>query len=273
MPSAPSVLGSRGAFLTSRASGAAALSSVPALSVRRVSHRFGAVVALDDVSLEVPQGSFTVLLGPNGAGKSTLFQLATRLYDSVSGEISIFGHDVRRAPSKALARLGVVFQCRTLDLDLSLAQNLAYHASLHGLPTAQARERQASVLSVVGLSDKARDKVRALSGGQARRLEIARALLHEPGLLLLDEATVGLDIAAREQVLKTVRGLVAGRGLGVLWATHLIDEVEAGDHVVVLDRGRVRFSGDVAGLLAATGRANVREAFQALTRAPSEAAA
>lgn len=236
-----------------------------ALVVSGVSHTFGDYKALDDVSLSVPQGSFGVLLGLNGAGKSTLFALVTRLYDNVSGEIRILGHDVRRQPTSALQRLGVVFQSRTLDSDLSLSQNLMYHCALHGIPKREARKRTLDALTRVGLSDRADDKVRNLSGGQARRVEIARSLLHRPNMLLLDEATVGLDIGSRESVLQIVRSLVANEGMGVLWSTHLIDEIAPTDLVFILHKGRVLYRGTVPGLLAHAGANNVREAFRSLT--------
>ena len=121
------------------------------------------------------------------------------------------------------------------------------------------------LLDIVGLADKARDKVRALSGGQARRVEIARALLHEPRCLLLDEATVGLDIGARESIIALVRDLVARQGLGVLWATHLIDEIAPSDRIIVLHKGRVLFAGDHGSLLATTGAQTVRDAFTTMT--------
>lgn len=236
-----------------------------ALSVANVSHAFGDTKVLDGVSLDVRRGGFTVLLGLNGAGKSTLFALITRLYDNVSGEIRILGNDVRRRPSAALQRLGVVFQSRTLDTDLTLAQNLAYHAALHGISAREARRRAQAALETVGLSDRAGDKVRSLSGGQARRVEIARSLLHRPALLLLDEPTVGLDIGSRESVIAIVRDLVQRQGLGVLWATHLFDEVKASDDVVVLHKGRVLFAGTVPGLLAKTGAETIANAFRAIT--------
>lgn len=239
--------------------------AVQALVVSGVSHRFGDYLALDNVSLSVAQGSFTVLLGLNGAGKSTLFALITRLYDNVSGEISILGHDVRRKPSAALQRLGVVFQSRTLDVDLSLFQNLQYHSALHGISGREARQRAVESLDIVGLTDRAHEKVRNLSGGQSRRVEIARSLLHRPGLLLLDEPTVGLDIGSRESVVQIVRSLVAREGLGVLWATHLIDEIAPTDQVVLLHRGRVLYTGSVPGMLAKSGASDIREAFRNLT--------
>jgi ABC-2 type transport system ATP-binding protein len=239
--------------------------AAPALVVNNVSHRFGETLALDDVSLQVPRGAFVVLLGLNGAGKSTLFALITRLYDNVTGEIRILGHDVRRRASAALQRLGVVFQGRTLDLDLSLKQNLLYHCSLHGIRGREARARTKQALEFVGLADRANEKVRNLSGGQARRVEIARSLLHRPTLLLLDEPTVGLDIDSRESVLEIVRSLVAAEGLGVLWATHLFDEVQPTDHLVILHKGRILFTGAVPEFLDKTGTKTVSDAFRAIT--------
>jgi ABC-2 type transport system ATP-binding protein len=242
------------------------MTSAPdALVVDGVSHSFGDKMVLDNVSVTVPRGTFAVLLGLNGAGKSTLFALITRLYDNVSGEIRILGHDVRRTPGAALQRLGVVFQSKTLDADLSLQQNLLYHAALHGIGRREAKRRAASALTTVGLADRAHDKVRNLSGGQSRRVEIARSLLHRPGVLLLDEPTVGLDIGSRESVIGIVRGLVDRETLGVLWATHLIDEVADTDLVVVLHKGKVLFSGQLSGFLARTGANDAREAFRILT--------
>ena len=244
-----------------------------ALVVSGVSHSFGDKRVLDDVSLTVPKGTFAVLLGLNGAGKSTLFSLITRLYDNVSGEIRILGHDVRRKPGAALQRLGVVFQSKTLDADLTLQQNLLYHAALHGIGRGEAKRRAAEALTTVGLSDRALEKVSNLSGWQARRVEIARSLMHRPGCLLLDEATVGLDIGSRESVISIVRGLVQRQGLGVLWATHLIDEIADTDLIVVLHRGKVLYSGQLPGILAATGAANARDAFRILTGTSSSAEA
>ena len=210
-----------------------------ALQIDHVSHNFSAVQALDDVSLTVPHGGFTALLGVNGAGKTTLFSLITRLYDNRSGVIRVGGHDLRREPSKALARLGVVFQSRAMDADLTIRQNLIYHASLHGIPGRIARPRIAQVLDQVDLADKADARITALSGGQSRRAEIARALIHRPDLLLLDEATVGLDVKSRAEVLALTRRLIARDGVSALWATHIMDEIAPDDDLVILHRGQV----------------------------------
>jgi ABC-2 type transport system ATP-binding protein len=214
-----------------------------ALAVRNVAHRFGAREALSDVSIEVPQGRLVALLGLNGAGKTTLFSIVTRLYHNRHGEVAIFGHDLREEPSQALAELGVVFQSRTLDTDLTVRQNLLYHAALHGLRHRDAARRVDDLLGRIGLSDRADDKVRTLSGGQARRIEIARSLVHGPRLLLLDEPTVGLDHPSRADIVAVVRTLVREDGLSVLWATHIFDEIAPDDAVVLLHRGRVVANG------------------------------
>src|ERR1700761_5665313 len=236
-----------------------------ALEIDHVSHRYGARVALNDVSFAVRQSSFTVLLGLNGAGKSTLFSLITRLYAIRSGQIRIFGHDVANEPGAALSKLGVVFQSRALDIDISVRQNLMYHAALHGIASKRADELIGQVLDRVTMADRSADKVGNLSIGQMRRIEIARALLHQPRLLLLDEPTVGLDIKARADILDHVRRLSMAQGIGVLWATHLIDEAAAGDDVVVLHKGSVLARGTVAEVIGQSGTTDLRGAFNRLT--------
>lgn len=240
---------------------------VPALSVAGVNHSYGARKALNDVSFAVRPASFTALLGLNGAGKSTLFSLITRLFAVQTGHIGIFGHDIGRTPGEALRLLGVVFQPRTLDLDLSLTQNLLYHAALHGISRREARARAAELLERIGLDDRAASKVRDLSGGQMRRLEIARALLHRPRLLLLDEPTVGLDVKARADIISHVRQLVAEQGIGVLWATHLFDEIMPNDDLVVLHQGKVLAQGPMNRVIAEAGAQDVNTAFMRLTGA------
>jgi ABC-2 type transport system ATP-binding protein len=239
--------------------------TVSALSVEKVSHAYGARIALANVSFDIAPASFTVLLGLNGAGKSTLFSVITHLYVSRSGSVRIFGRDVARDSGAALALLGVVFQQRTLDPDLSVAQNLAYHGALHGIGRRETRERGAMQLARVGLADRIGDKARFLSGGQMRRVEIARALLHQPRMLLLDEPTAGLDIKARAGILEVVRGLVADEGIGVLWATHLVDEIRDDDHVVVMHKGRVLADGPCRSIVGEAGARSIGEAFTSLT--------
>ena len=235
-----------------------------ALSIDSVSHRFGRFEALKNVSLTVPRGSFTALLGVNGAGKTTLFSLITRLYDNTSGVIRVAGHDLRQTPGRALARLGVVFQSRALDADLTVAQNLTYHAALHGIARKPALLRAAEVLAQVGLSDRLDSKVSALSGGQQRRAEIARALIHRPEILLLDEATVGLDVKSRAEVVELTRDLTR-QGVSALWATHIMDEIRPSDGLVILHRGQVLADGRAERIAAPHG--DLTAAFLALTGA------
>ncbi|WP_128927003.1 ABC transporter ATP-binding protein [Bradyrhizobium guangxiense] len=241
--------------------------AAPALSIDRVSHAYGSRRALIDVSFNVPPASFTALLGLNGAGKSTLFSLIPRLFGIQSGRVGIFGHDIGKSPGEALRLLGGVFQPRTLDLDLSLTQNLLYHAALHGISRREAAARSAELLGRIGLADRARSKVRDLSGGQMRRLEIARALLHRPRLLLLDEPTVGLDVKARADIIGQVRQLVTEQGIGVLWATHLFDEIMPDDDLVVLHQGKVLAQGPMSRVISEAGAQDVNTAFMRLTGA------
>jgi len=236
-----------------------------ALDVKGLSHSFGERKALDGVTFQVNPGDHTVLLGLNGAGKTTLFALVTGLYHSRIGSIAVFGADIREKPLKALARMGVVFQQSTLDLDLTVEQNMLYHAALHGMPRALAVRRASEELERIGLADRRRDRARQLSGGQRRRVELARALVHEPSLLLLDEPTVGLDIESRQFLLDHVRRLCAERGLAALWATHLIDEADDKSQVVVLHRGKILASGPVPEVVAASGETSLRGAFDRLT--------
>jgi len=239
----------------------------PALAVAAVSHAFGPRAALDQVSFELRPGDFTVLLGLNGAGKTTLFSLITGLYHCGRGRISVFGHDISTAPSPALARIGVVFQQSTLDLDLTVEQNLFYHAALHGMARAAAAPRIAAELDRVGLTARRRDRARHLSGGQRRRVEVARALIHDPALLLLDEPTVGLDMESRGFLLDHVRRLCAEQRLAVLWATHLIDEAGIDARAIVLHGGRVLAEGPVPAIVRDAGAATLKAAFDTLVAA------
>jgi ABC-2 type transport system ATP-binding protein len=248
-----------------------------ALAVEGVSYAYGTRQALADVTFSIAPATFAVLLGLNGAGKTTLFSLITRLYGTQSGQIRILGHDVAQTPGDALRLIGVVFQSRTLDLDLSVMQNLIYHAALHGIGRREARMRAGEMLRQIDLADRAHDKVRNLSGGQMRRVEIARALLHRPRLLVLDEPTVGLDVQSRAAILDQMRRLVAREGVCVLWATHLIDEVSADDDVIVLHHGHVLARGPIARVVSDSGATDIRGAFARLTNistpdAPEEAA-
>ena len=249
------------------------MSEAPALQVDAISFSYGKRPALRELSFRLERGNFTVLLGQNGAGKTTLFSLIVRLYNTHSGSIRVFGYEVRNHSAEALKRLGVVFQQRTLDMDLTVRQNLMYFTALHGMERTQAKQRIVQELERVGLTDRSHEKIRTLSGGQMRRVEIVRALLHRPQLLLLDEPTVGLDIASRQAMLEHVRRLCSEDQLALLWATHLIDEVAPADQVIVLHHGQVIANGAVQDVVNETGTENIREAFQKLTGLNNERAA
>ncbi|MCY7370169.1 MAG: ATP-binding cassette domain-containing protein [Polaromonas sp.] len=243
------------------------VTAIHTLSCQNVSKRFGTVQALDAVSLHVAPGELVALLGPNGAGKSTLFQILTGLFVADSGEVEVLGADMARNPVAALAQLGVVFQQMALDLNLSVRANLRFHADLHGLPRRESSRRIDALLAHFGLLDVADTATRSLSGGNRRKVELLRALVHEPRLLLMDEATVGLDPASRTQLLDEVLQLVGNRGLGVLWATHLVSEAERAHRILVLDKGRLRFDGNAAQLCSEQKQASLEAAFLQLTGA------
>lgn len=221
--------------------------------------------ALDDVSFQLQAGQFHALLGLNGAGKSTLFALISRLFQVQQGDIRLNGQSLKAAPAKVLGSIGMVFQQSTLDLDLSVAENLHYHASLHGIPPSQRQQRIDEELARLDMSDAHHKKVRALNGGHRRRVEIARALLHQPSLLLLDEATVGLDPATRQQINQYVRQLCREQQVAVLWATHLIEEIHSGDTVALLHQSRLLACDRTEAICQQANRATLVQAFETLT--------
>ncbi|MGH1463310.1 MAG: ABC transporter ATP-binding protein [Neptuniibacter sp.] len=211
----------------------------PALMLNTVSKTYGQVKALQNVSLHIGSSEFVALLGQNGAGKTTLFQLLTGLFNSDDGEIKVCGHDIRRKPIKALSSVGVVFQQPTLDLDLTVFGNLKFHCLLHGLSRKDAEIRILDELERFGLAESKDKSVRNLSGGNRRKIELIRALLHRPRVLLMDEATVGLDPESRHSLVQHVRSLCRERDMAVLWSTHIVEEVQSADRVIVLDKGQV----------------------------------
>jgi ABC-2 type transport system ATP-binding protein len=235
------------------------------LKVTSICKSFGRRQALVDVSLQVADGEFVVLLGPNGAGKTTLFQILSGLFVADRGQAVIGDADIGGAPIAALAQLGIVFQQPALDLDLSVSANLQFQADLHGIPRVEARQRIAACLTRFGLTERTNDTARVLSGGNRRKVELARALLTRPSLLLMDEATVGVDPASRMQIIADVKALCKEQNMAVLWATHLVDEADGADRIIVLAKGRVQFDGLPAALISDQHCATLTDAFLRLT--------
>jgi ABC-2 type transport system ATP-binding protein len=227
--------------------------------------RYGARTALKSLSLHLPAGQFVALLGPNGAGKSTLFQVLTGLFAADEGEVEVAGHSLRRSAAAALRHIGVVFQQISLDLDLSVRRNLLFQADLHGLPRRLALERIGSACAQLRIEADLDRKVRELSGGNRRKVELARAGLHRPSVMLMDEATVGLDPKSRQDLLAALLSDVRERGVCVLWATHLVEEAEQADRVLVLHKGTLLADGTPAGVSRELGGPTLEAGFIART--------
>lgn len=236
-----------------------------ALVVADLSFSYATKKVLDHVNFAINSTECTILLGPNGAGKSTLFSLITRLYDSHYGKITLCGFDLKKQTQQALAKLGVVFQQTTLDLDLTVMQNLRYHATLHGMNKKTATKRIQAELERFNMYARRNEKIRQLNGGHKRRVEIARSMLHQPLLLLLDEPTVGLDVASRQVIVEYVHQLVAEHRIAVLWATHLLDEIYPQDQLIILHQGKIKATGTMDEIIQASHTPSINAAFQQLT--------
>lgn len=235
------------------------------LNIESLSKSYGPIKALNEVSFSLAEGEYTSLLGPNGAGKTTLFQILTGLFVSEKGNVLINNYDMRNNAIKALAHIGVVFQQITLDMDLTVMENLKFHSNLHGINDKEFKKRVIVELEQVNLADRINDKVRSLSGGQKRRVELARSLLHRPKLLLLDEPTVGLDPQSRRDLLDYVIKLKEERKMAVLWATHLVDEAEKSDTVIVLNKGEIIKKDTPQNITKEYNKDTLHDAFVSLT--------
>ena len=235
------------------------------LDIELLSKSYGPIKALNEVSFSLSEGEYASLLGPNGAGKTTLFQILTGLFVSEKGNALINNFNMRNQAINALAHIGVVFQQITLDMDLTVMENLKFHSNLHGINDKEFNKRVILELEQVNLSDRINDKVRALSGGQKRRVELARSLLHRPKLLLLDEPTVGLDPQSRRNLLDYVIKLKEERKMAVLWATHLVDEAEKSDTVIILDKGKIIKKDTPENITKEYNKDTLHDAFVSLT--------
>jgi len=209
------------------------------IQVQNLTHRYGDRVALSNVSFEVKKSEIFGLLGPNGGGKSTLFRILSTMMVPTEGKATIAGFDVVRDPGAVRRHVGVVFQTQSLDKALTVEENLRAQGHLHGLSGAVLRERMEAAMQRLGLLDRRKDLVDTLSGGLRRRVEIAKALLHRPQVLLMDEASTGLDPAARRDLSRHVESLRQTEGVTILLTTHILEEADRCDRLVLLHQGNI----------------------------------
>ncbi len=223
------------------------------IQVRDLTHRYGDRVALSRVTFEVRKGEVFGLLGPNGGGKSTLFRILSTMMVPTEGRAVIAGHDVERDAAEVRRHVGVVFQTQSLDKALTVEENLRGQGHLHGLSGAVLRERMDHAMARLGLADRRKDVVETLSGGLRRRVEIAKALLHRPQVLLMDEASTGLDPAARRDLSRHVESLRENEGVTILLTTHILEEADRCDRLVLLHQGNIVAQGSPRELRASIG--------------------
>jgi len=213
--------------------------TAPAIEARDLVRRFGALTAVDQLSFAVQPGEVFGFLGPNGAGKSTTIKMLCTLLRPTEGQAWVNGHDVARAPDLVRASLGIIFQDYSLDDRITAEENLRFHCMIYHVPRSERRARIQSMLEMVGLDDRAGDRVRMFSGGMKRRLEIARGLLHHPAVLILDEPTVGLDPQTRQAIWTHIHELRRREGITVFMTTHYMDEAEHCDRIGIMDHARL----------------------------------
>jgi ABC-2 type transport system ATP-binding protein len=204
-----------------------------------LTHNYGERLALDRLSFEVRAGEIFGLLGPNGSGKTTLFRILSTLMTPTGGRATIQGFDVAREPNKVRQQIGIVFQARSVDIKLTVAENLKHQGNLYGLSGTHLKSRIDDVLSRVGLLDRKGDFVETLSGGMQRRVELAKGLIHSPSILLLDEPSTGLDPGARRDLWQYLETLRDEENVAILVTTHLMEEAEHCDRLAILNEGKL----------------------------------
>jgi ABC-2 type transport system ATP-binding protein len=211
--------------------------AAPAIHIAGLRHRYGDREALRGVDLAIDRGEVFALLGPNGGGKTTLFKILSTLMPPAEGVVRVLGHELPREADRVRRRIGVVFQKPGLDAKLTVGENLMHHGHFYGMRGARLRERMAAVMDRLQIRDRERDLVQTLSGGLARRVELARGFLHEPELLILDEPSTGLDPGARREFWNALRGLRDRDGVTIVLTTHFMEEAERADRVGILHQG------------------------------------
>jgi len=211
----------------------------PAIAVRGLTKRYGELVAVDGIDFSVAQGEIFAFLGPNGAGKSTTIKMLCTLAHPTAGQAIVAGLDVATRAKSVRRHIGLVFQEQTLDDQLTAEENLRFHAVLYGVPHHLVEPRISRVMELVALSDRRKDLVSTYSGGMARRLEIARGMLHTPKVLFLDEPTVGLDPQTRALIWEDIQRLRREEGVTIFLTTHYMDEAEFAERIAIIDHGTI----------------------------------
>ena len=240
------------------------------LSISNLKKSYDNFLALNNINLSLDFGEYGVLLGPNGAGKSTLFSILTGMLSPDLGDCAVNGFSIKSQNVNALKAIGIVFQQPTIDMELSILENLNFHARLHGLKVHKLKQDIYSELKANKLDNKTKNKVRTLSGGERRKVELIRALLHNPKILLMDEPTVGLDPKSRKDLLHKILSLKKDKNLTTLWATHLVDEAEKADKIIVLNYGKILFFGKPSEFKKKTRTKSLPEAYFKITEKKNE---
>jgi ABC-2 type transport system ATP-binding protein len=233
-------------------------SSLFAVKADGVGYSYGRKRVLDNISFELEEGKMFCILGPNGSGKTTLFKIISTIFALQDGEISVAGRSLRQFPTPVRRKLGVLFQNPAVDMKLTVRENLRHHGNLYGLDAHDLENRINKNLEALGVEDRGGEMVESLSGGLRRRVEIAKVLLTRPSILLMDEPTTGLDPAIRSELWSILSGIRNSRKLSVLFTTHLLEEAEPADEILLLDQGRSVASGKVAELRSGLGKEYVR---------------
>lgn len=237
-----------------------------AISISNLTKKFGSLVAVNDVSLEVNKGEVFAFLGPNGAGKSTTIKMLTTILFPTSGKIKLNDYNVLKHKDDVRKSIGVIFQDHTLDDELTAYENLYYHAVLYKIPKKDRKDAIDGLLKYVGLEDRKNDFVKTFSGGMKRRVEIARGLLHSPEILFLDEPTLGLDVQTRAFLWNHIKTINKEKGITIFFTTHNMDEAEKiATKIAIIDHGKILISGTSSQIKKKTKTKSLEEAFLSLT--------
>jgi ABC-2 type transport system ATP-binding protein len=236
------------------------------IEVHDLVKKFGDFCAVDHISFQVPEGKIFGFLGPNGAGKTTTIKMLTTVLQPTSGSIRVDGHDPQREQHQVRRAFGIVFQDPSLDDELTARENMELHGVLYGIPSSERRERMEALLRFVELWERRQDYVKQYSGGMKRRLEVARALLHKPKILFLDEPTLGLDPQTRNHIWSFIQSLSREQNVTVLFTTHYMEEADrVADEIAIIDHGKIITNGVPAALKESTQSKTLEEAFISLT--------